>query len=103
MITHALSFADEAAAKAALPDYWDTTDNGWDWRRDCVDGPIPTTHKTGPAARVPDATYNLNIALPELHTDLPGLVAAWNTVDRATGRAHLVHGIGPVTPQRVFA
>lgn len=118
IITHALSFADEATAKAALPDYWlayadENNQPQWTWKRDIVDGPIPTTHKTGNMVtdpdtgqqvpeRVADTTYSLNIALPELHADLPGLIAAWDGVDAATGKAKLVYGSDPLTPQRVF-
>ena len=118
IVTHAVQFADEASAKTALPEYWLTSTNpdgttGWSWRRDIVDGPIPTTHKTGNMVpvldesgnptgamqpeRVADTTYSLNIGLTTLNASMPGLLAAWD----GTG-ASLLDGVLPKTPQRVF-
>ena len=96
MITHFTRFTDEAAAKAALPTYWTASEDGWDWNRSIVDGPVPVDDGEGN----PRPGYFLNIALPELDASMPGLTGAgYGPADDFT----LVHGDKPDTPQRVFA
>lgn len=108
MITHAFRFDDESAAVAALPQFCVPTDDGSDWDRSCVDGPIPvmrgtgefvTDPETGEAIEImePVAGYHLNINLDALDDSLPGLIGAWDVP------GHLVYGETPVTPMRVFA
>lgn len=97
-ITHFCQFADEPAAKAALPTYWGASidDGSWSWNRSVVDGPIPVVDGSGN----PVAGYFLNVALPALDASLPGIVGAgYGPPDKFT----LVYGKSPVTPQRVFA
>lgn len=104
---HYLKFTDETSAKAALPDYWLDTDDGWSWRRDVVDGPIPVMIGTGSYTTDPDTGAqvetmaaedgcHLNLYLPQMRTDLPGLLG----IRDETG---LVSGDHPNTPQRVVA
>lgn len=89
LITHALKFASLDVAKAAAEQFFI---NGVP-RADFVDAAIPSS----------DGSYLMNVALPVLNSALRGLLGAWDTVDPVTGEAHLVYGVMPETPTRVFA
>lgn len=114
MITHFFQFTDEASAKAALPDFWVTTENGWSWRQDFVDAPVPVMEPTGQTTTDPDTGaqtpimqpkpgYFLNAALPALDSALPGLTGAGYR-DPVTKSWVVLYGAAPATkPQREFA
>jgi hypothetical protein len=108
MITHACRFESEAAALAALAEFTAQDDDGGaTFIRSFVDpigtiytgtGTFQTDPETGDQVEVMAAVegWNVNVALPALRTDLPGLVGAW------AEPGHLLNGEHPVTPVRVW-
>lgn len=110
MITHFMKFADENAAKAALPACWSENAEGWDWHREAVDAPIEVYARTGASTQGEfgnDAPvrelvegYHLNIASAALDARLaasPGFVGALDD------KGNVAAGNPPATPSRVFA